>query len=96
MRGVSSVTEFTRIIRAHQAREQRRREKKEAKSAAHTKPKNGIIHGMKRHAKSALALTLAIAGGFAAPLRSAASPDIFFWGGGLFTAKLRSSPLRAA
>ena len=27
MRGVSSVTEFTRIIRAHQAREQRRREK---------------------------------------------------------------------
>ena len=29
MRGVSSVTEFTRIIRAHQAREQRRREKSE-------------------------------------------------------------------
>ena len=74
MRGVSDVAEFTRIIRAHQARKQRKRGKAmEARTAAQAKPKNGIIYGMKRHAKSALALTLAIAGGFAAPLRSAAS-----------------------
>ena len=35
--------------------------------------KNGIMSDMKGHAKSALALTLAIAGGLAAPLRSDAS-----------------------
>ena len=47
-RGVSDVAEFTRIIRAHQAREQRRREK----SAAQTRPKNGIMRGMRKNAKN--------------------------------------------
>ena len=35
--------------------------------------KNGIMSDMKGHAKSALALTLAIAGGLASPLRSDAT-----------------------
>ena len=37
--------------------------------------KNGIIRGMKKNAKSALALALAIAGAFAAPLCSDAALD---------------------
>ena len=37
--------------------------------------KNGIIRGMKKNAKSALAMTLAIAGAFAAPLCSDAALD---------------------
>ena len=37
--------------------------------------KNGIISSMKGHAKSAFALTLAIAGGLASPLRSDAALD---------------------
>ena len=95
--GVESVDEFKSIIRAHQARElrRRRREKSAAKTSTR-RGKNGIMSNMKGHAKSALALTLAIAGGLAAPLRSAASPDILRGGGGMFSAKLRSGLLRAA
>jgi hypothetical protein len=72
-RGVSDVAEFTRIIRAHKAREQRRREK----SAAQKRPKNGIMRGMRKNAKHALIFAAAIAGGMAAPLRSAALPNTF-------------------
>ena len=68
-RGVSDVAEFTRIIRAHQAREQRRREK----SAAQTRPKNGIMRGMRKNAKHAPIFAAAIVGGMAAPMRSDAS-----------------------
>ena len=69
--GVESVDEFKSIIRAHQARELRRRQRE--KSAAQTRPKNGIMSSMKNRASSTLALTLAIAGGLAAPLRSDAA-----------------------
>ncbi len=72
-RGVSDVAEFTRIIRAHQAREQRGREKKSAAQSNTGRGKNGIICDMKGHAKSAFALTLAIAGVLASPLRSDAT-----------------------
>ena len=40
--------------------------------------KYGIMRDVKRHAKSALARTLAIAGGLAAPLRSDAANDTFY------------------
>ena len=69
--GVESVDDFKSIIRAHQARELRRRqrEKSAAKPSAQ-RGKYGIMRDVKSHAKSALALTLAIAGGMAAPMRS--------------------------
>ena len=73
--GVESVDDFKSIIRAHQARELRRhqREKSAALSDNKTPPKNGIIRGMKKNAKSAVLAALAIVGGMAAPLRSGAS-----------------------
>ena len=72
--GVESVDDFKSIIRAHQARELRRRqrEKSAAKPSAQ-RGKYGIMRDVKSHAKSALALTLAIAGGLVAPLRSEAA-----------------------
>ena len=80
--GVESVDDFKSIIRAHQARELRRRQREKSATAKPNQAsiqsntqtiKYGIMSDMKGHAKSALALTLAIAGGLASPLRSAAS-----------------------
>ena len=82
--GIDTVEKFKKVIHAAQSKRssdnikklEARQDKARQKSAAQTptkRGKNGIISGMKSHAKSALALTLAIAGGFAAPLRSAAS-----------------------
>ena len=98
--GIDDVKKFRAVL--HSVRnmecEDRRRalEAKRVESVPTKRGKNGIIRDVKHHAKSALALTLAIAGGLAAPLRSAASPDILRGGGCLFLAKLRSSALRAA
>ena len=72
--GVESVDDFKSIIRAHQARELRRRQReKSAAEPSAQRGKYGIMRDVKSHAKSALALTLAIAGGMAAPMRSDAS-----------------------
>ena len=71
-RGILDVAEFTRIIRAHQAREQRARQKSAAKHNT-KRGENGIMSSMKNRASSTLALTLAIAGAVASPLRSGAS-----------------------
>ena len=70
-RGVTELAEFTRIIRAHQAREQRVRDKKSSAVKPNSqRGKYGIMSDMKYRAKSTLALTLAIAGAMASPLRS--------------------------
>ena len=80
--GVNDYNEFRSIIRAEEKRRNRELQAKQdearQKSAAQTptkRGKNGIMSEMKGHAKSALALTLAIAGGLAAPLRSDAALD---------------------
>ena len=85
--GIDTVEKFKKVIHAAQSKRssdnikklEARQDKTRQKSAAEAstqRGKNGIIHSMRKNAKSALALTLAIAGGFASPLRSAASPDI--------------------
>ena len=72
--GVESVNEFKSIIRAHQARELRRRQREKSPANHDTKRgENGIMSSMKNRASSTLALTLAIAGAVASPLRSDAS-----------------------
>ncbi len=82
--GVATVAQFRRAIHAMQNRAHvraknalfARQDEARQKSAAHgntRRGKNGIMSDMKGHAKSALALTLAIAGGLASPLRSDAT-----------------------
>ena len=56
------------------------RQKSAAKPSA-PRGKYGIMRDMKKNAKRALIFAVAIAGGLAAPLRSAASPDILRGGG---------------
>lgn len=76
--GITTVAEFTKIIRAQQAREQRQRMKTlTAKNTCANKGGIGIMHSMgKAHKTLPLAMMLAVAGALASPLRSAASPDI--------------------
>ena len=77
--GVNDSNEFRSIIRAEerrryrelQARQDAARQKSAAKPSGQ-RGKNGIMRDVKSHAKSALALTLAIAGGIAAGMRPAA------------------------
>ena len=100
--GVDSAKVYEKIVHAEVVRRNRElqaRQDEARKSASKSNTKrgeNGIMSDMKGHAKSALALTLAIAGGLASPLRSDASPDILRGGGWMLSARLRSGPLRAA
>ena len=84
--GVVTVAQFRRAIHAMQNRAHvraknalfARQDEARQESAAQSNTrcgKNGIMSDMKGHAKSALALTLAIAGGLASPLRSDASEN---------------------
>jgi hypothetical protein len=75
--GVDSAKVYEKIVHAEVVRRNRelhaRQDEARQKSAAQSntkRGKNGIMRDMKGHAKSALALTLAIAGGLASPLRS--------------------------
>ena len=77
--GVNDSNEFRSIIRAEERRRYRelqaRQDEARQKSAAQSntgRGKYGIMRDVKSHAKSALALTLAIAGGIAAGMRPAA------------------------
>lgn len=63
---VKSSKDFEKIIRARNRQRSRAiSTKHRCTSAAHATPRNGIMSDMKNRAKSALALTLAIAGGLA-------------------------------
>ena len=93
--GVTSAKQLRDVLRAQRARGSRAAEKEKSpkpKKPFSRKPaKNGIMHTMgKAHKTLPLAMMLAVAGALASPLRSAASPDIFF-GGGQFIGKLRHS-----
>ena len=85
--GVNGDNEFRSIIRAeerHRNRDLHSKQDEARRKQSNNHPikqsnnqKYGIMRDVKRHAKSALALTLAIAGGLAAPLRSDAANDTF-------------------
>ena len=60
------------LLKKLHSRQDEARQKSAAKPSAQ-RGKNGIMRDVKSHAKSALALTLAIAGGMVAPMRSDAT-----------------------
>ena len=78
--GVESAKVYKKIVHAEAVRRNRglqaKQDEAQRKSAAKAnteRGKNGIIHAMKPHAKSALSLALAIVGGMAAGMRCDAS-----------------------
>ena len=97
--GVKDCKTFRDIVRAEDRRRNRglqaKQDEARRKSAAKAnteRGKNGIIHAMRPHAKSALALALAIVGGIAAGLRCDVSEWIdnssqYAIGGAAYTVK---------
>ena len=81
--GVESAKVYKKIVHAEAVRRNRglqaKQDEVQRKSAAKAntdRGKNGIIHAMKPHAKSALSLALAIVGGIAAGMRCDASVTV--------------------
>ena len=92
--GVKDCKIFRDIVRAEDRRRNRglQARRKSAAKANTERGKNGIIHAMRPHAKSALSLALAIVGGMAAGLRCDASEWIdnssqYAIGGAAYTVK---------
>jgi len=96
MRSDSIAECFTCDASAQQAREQRQHKKSPAATnTCANKRGNGIMHTMgKAHKTLTLAMTLAVAGALASPLRSDAASQDLRGGGAVFSAECATEPLR--